>query len=86
MDVIIQILCILISFIYGIFINLFIGFNKKIINKHNLLYEIIFRLIITLLVVLLYVIIIYKINKGIFHIYFIIMVFIGYIISLKKVK
>ena len=86
MDVIIQILCLLISFIYGFFINLFIVFNKKIINKHNFLYEIIFRLIITLLVVLLYVIIIYKINKGIFHIYFIIMVFIGYIISLKKVK
>ena len=87
MNIFIQIVCFLVSFLYGIFIYYFIKYND--FNKKNILFDVLFRLIITFLLVLLYIIVIYKINKGLFHLYFMIMIVIGYLVSFninKKLK
>lgn len=86
MNIIIQLVCIIISFIYGIFIYFFVKLNKKLIYKNNILFQIIYRLVTTFLLVLLYIIIIYKINKGIFHVYFIILIIIGYLFITNNIK
>ena len=86
MNILIQLICIIVSFLYGVFINLFIRFNKRVIINSNLLYEIIYRLITTFLLVVLYIVIIYKINNGIFHEYFLITMLLGYVIYNKRVK
>ena len=85
MNVLIQILCISISFVYG-FIS-FIGYkyNNKLGNNY-FIWQLIFNLFYSFISVLLYVIIIYKINGGIFHIYFIFSLIIGYIMSNYIVK
>ena len=83
MDVKIQLICILMSFLYGILTNISILFNKKINNKLlNLTKDLLYIYII----VLFYILIIYKLNKGIFHIYFILFILLGYKLSKKYVK
>ena len=79
----IQVLSFIISFIYGIIFYLLTRFNNYILeNKHKVL-----RFIITLVfivdVVILYVYLMYKVNNGYFHIYFIIVVIIGFVIMNK---
>ena len=78
MDVKIQIICMLISFLYGIFIRITSLFNKK----QNIIKDLLYIYII----VLLYTIIIYSINKGIFHIYFLMLILLGYLVSKKYVN
>ena len=85
MNVIIQIICMLVSFIYGILINLLIIFNQKIFKSNNLFINIFFKMLYSFIIVLLYVILIYKINKGVFHIYFLLLMLIGYLLS-RKIK
>lgn len=78
MDVKIQLLCMLISFLYGAFIRITLMINKK----HNIFKDLLYIYII----VLLYTIIIYKINNGIFHIYFLLLILVGYLVSKKHVN
>lgn len=78
MSVKLQILCIVASFIYGIFIKLCNLFNKR----NNILTDLFYVYDL----VILYIIIIYKINLGIFHIYFIFFIIIGYVFMSKNVK
>ena len=86
MSVNIQLICILISFVYGIILKVFNMIHNKIINNYNIYINIICNLIYTYIVVLLYIILIYKINRGIFHIYFIIILLLGYFLMSKYVK
>ena len=75
----IQIISILVSFIYGMFIYILMRFNnmfKGIIKDLLFIYD----------MVILYIIIIYKINQGIFHIYFFISLTLGYLGMSKCVK
>ena len=78
MNVSIQILCLLISFIYGMFI--YISYNS--IKKYNIFINLLYVYII----VITYIIIIYKINKGIFHIYFYLLIILGYLFMSRYVK
>ena len=86
MDVKIQLTCMLVSFLYGIFIRIVTIINKRINNNKNLIIHTIIDLLFVYIIVLLYVIIIYKINEGIFHIYFLFLVLLGYILSNKYVN
>lgn len=86
MDAKTQIVILLVSFLYGIFFYYFSLFNGKIIlNKSR-----VFRSLTTILfmynVVLLYVIVVYKINRGIFHIYFFLMIILGFLVGYKVKK
>lgn len=85
MNVFIQIICILISFAYGFIINIGYKYNNKIDNS-NFIWQLVFSLFYSFIGVLLYIIIIYKINGGIFHIYFIISLLVGNIVSNNIVK
>lgn len=86
MDYKLQLLSLLISFIYGILFSLLTNFNYKCLYKTTMPLKILFNIIFILDIVLLYTFIIYKINKGIFHIYFILMILMGYMVSFNKVK
>lgn len=82
----IQLLSLISSFIFGIFFSILTNLNYKYIFSKNVFYKIFFNLIFIIDIVLLYMLLILKINGGIFHIYFIFMVIIGYLLSYKKVK
>ena len=86
MSVSIQLICITVSFLYGIFLKLSNTLNRLLLKKKNIYINIICNFIYTYFIVLLYVIIIYKINKGIFHLYFIIVLILGYYLMSKYVN
>ena len=86
MDVYIQLLCMLVSFAYGIFINITFHINNKLNNNKKTIVKFVVDLLYVYIVVLLYTIIIYLINNGVFHIYFLILMLIGYLISKKSVN
>lgn len=86
MDYKLQLLSLFISFIYGIFFSLLTNFNYKCLYKTSTPLKITFNIIFVLDIVLLYTFIIYKVNKGVFHIYFILMILLGYVISFNKIK
>ncbi len=86
MNVKIQLYSMLVSFLYGIIVCMFNKLNNKYINiKNKFLYYLI-NIIYIYIVVVFYIIIIYKINKGIFHIYFLIFIILGYMFTQKHVK
>ncbi len=82
----IQLISFLVSFLFGIFFFYTNMLNKKIINRQKIHYKYIITFLYIINITLIYIILIYKINKGIFHIYFLIMVLLGYIISLNQLK
>ena len=86
MSVHIQLVCIVVSFLYGILLKLLNTINRLLLKKKNIYINIICNFIYTYFIVLLYVIIIYKINRGIFHIYFIVVLIIGYYLMSKYVN
>ena len=86
MSINIQIICMLVSFIYGFILKLLLIINKLLTKNNNKYINIISKIIYTYIIVILYIIIIYKINKGIFHIYFIILILLGYYLMSKYVK
>ena len=77
----IQLLTFLISFIFGIIFYYLTVLNFKLINdlKKYLIHIITFIYVLDM--VIIYIIILYHLNKGYFHIYFIFMVMIGYLIG-----
>ena len=82
----IQIKTIIISILFGIFLNYFLLINKKIIYNKNIYVKIIGTLSITFLLTLLYFLLIQNINNGVFHIYELICILIGYIVIALKNK
>ena len=84
----VQIPSFLISFIYGVFIFIFLELNYKFLYNEKLTIKIVSTLLIVLFISLLYFIIILKINYGIIHIYFFLSIILGYLftflISKKK--
>ena len=86
MDHKIQLLSFFVSFIFGIFFYITNYFNKKLIHKEKILFQYINTILFIINIVLLYIILIYKINQGVFHIYFIFVTVIGYLIALFNLK
>ena len=82
----IQLLSFFVSFLYGIFFFIVNKLNKKIIKSQKTLFQYISSILFVLNIVLLYIIIIYKINNGIFHIYFIITLILGFVFMVKIEK
>ncbi len=73
-----QIISLVYSFIYGIIFYFLVLINKKYLydNKYAFLIDILFIIDN----VLLYFIILRYINNGVFHIYFLVMLILGYIL------
>ena len=81
-----QIISLFFSFVFGIAFSILIELNQKIISKNKKFLQIILTFIFIIDVVLLYLICVYKINKGIVHWYFVLMVLSGCILEIKCLK
>lgn len=84
-----QLYSFLVSFFYGIIFFALTRFNFYIIEQLNKYLKLIITFIFTMDMVIIYSIIIYKINNGYLHIYFIAMVligfFVGYLVKIDKI-
>ena len=81
MDNKIQIITFLFSFIYGFFYFYLVKLNRYLIKDNNTILKYLDISLFTFDSVLLYIIINYKINKGYFHIYFIITSILGFFLA-----
>lgn len=83
MTLITQIKSLLFSFCFGVFFSFAISMFEKIIYHKKIVYQIINTFLISIFFCLLYFIFIKKINFGIIHIYFILMVLLGMFLDIK---
>ena len=85
MNIKIQILSLLVSFLYGCLLRVCNMLNNELKpNKLFLFY--ITNIIYIFIVVLIYIILLYYVNNGIFHLYFSFFIILGYILMYKCVK
>ena len=82
----IQLICLIYSFCFGILFNLINKLYFKILNRVNILFKIIFYVIYIVLISVLYMYVLFRINDGILHIYFILCILAGYYINVKWCK
>ena len=75
----IQIISFVLSFLYGIFFYIFSTINENILVKKSNFFKLFITLIFIIDIVILYIFLLYKVNNGIFHIYFIVTVILGYL-------
>ena len=81
MDSGIQLISLSISFLYGIIFYYLSIINFKVINNLKNIIKNIITIIYVFDISIIYVILVYKINNGHFHIYFILMAILGYILG-----
>ena len=81
-----QLISFLVSFIFGIIFYLLTTLNFKLIKDFKIWVQNILTFIYVIDIVIIYIIILYHLNRGYFHIYFILMVFVGYITGLFLYK
>lgn len=81
MDYKIQIISFIFSFIFGIFFYMTSLLNYRLITKYPKIIKYIITIIYVLDIALLYVLFMYKINYGVIHIYFVIVLFLGFFVS-----
>lgn len=78
----VQVISFLVSFIYGIVFYLFARFNKAMLSNKNNVIKFLITLVFILDMVILYIYMMYKINFGLIHPYFVIVVLIGYVVMM----
>ena len=76
----VQLLSLIISFFYGIFLYLMLEMWERIIYSCNNFVKILGSFLFVMFHTLLYFLILLKINNGYVHIYFLICILIGYIL------
>ncbi len=81
MNIKIQITTLLFSFLYGIFFSFFLSLNYKFIYSNKKIFRTVISFLVVVISVLIYFIILKKINYGIFHIYEILMITLGFIVE-----
>lgn len=86
MDYKLQLLSFLFSFLFGIFFQVTNYFNQKLIINRKILWQYLITFLYIINIVLIYIVLLYKINQGVFHIYFLLMILLGYLFSLKQIK
>lgn len=83
----IQLVCLFVSFFYGIFLYYANNFNVRVTFSRNILEKIFISILYLFVTSLAYVCFLLKLNGGILHIYFVILIIFGYVfISVKKRK
>ena len=81
-----QLISFIISFIYGIMFALLTIFNFKLIANLKTIYKHLITFMYVLDITIIYIIILYHLNKGYFHIYFILTVFLGFLVGIILYK
>ena len=77
-----QLISFIVSFFYGVIFYYLSLFNFKIIEGLKKYLQNIITFIFVIDIIIIYIIIIYNLNKGYFHIYFIFTVFIGFFVGI----
>lgn len=77
----VQIYSFLYSFFYGIFVFILLEVNYKLLYTGKVIYKIIVSFLFVMFISLLYFYGLVRINNGIIHIYFLMMLFTGYMLS-----
>ena len=86
MDLLVQVKSLVFSFCFGIIFSIIVSFfNSKLYNT-RVRYQIINAFLISIITCLIYFICIKKINNGIVHIYFILMIIIGFYIEKRFIN
>ena len=92
MNIKLQLITFIFSFVYGFIYFYLVKLNRRLTKENKTIIKYIDTSLFTLDSVLIYVVINYKINEGYFHIYFIIILIIGFSIayytekSVKRLK
>lgn len=89
MDYKIQIISFIFSFIFGILFYLTSKLNFNFIKKYNVIFRYLITIAYVLDVSLIYIICMFKINYGIIHIYFVLILFLGFFLAslyCKKIR
>ncbi len=81
-----QIISLIFSFIFGIFFYIVSLFHYKMIRNIPIIFKYLFTFLFMSIISFLYVLLMYKVNYGVIHIYFMIVLFIGYFSSYIYVK
>lgn len=81
MDYKLQILSFLVSFLFGSFFYLTSVLNFKLIRNFSKVLKYFITMIYVLDISLLYVLLMYKVNSGIIHVYFVLVLFIGFFLT-----
>jgi len=82
----IQLLSFFISFLFGILFSFLNELNNKIISKGKKGFKIAITFLFVINISLLYLFLMYKVNEGVIHLYFLLFVVLGYIISFPKIR
>jgi len=82
----IQLISLMVSFIFGIFFYFASLLNYKIIKNYNRFFRYITTFIYMLNVAIIYICLLFKLNNGNVHLYFLIMVFCGFLFGMKLKK
>ena len=86
MDYKVQLISLLISFIFGIAFYFTSLLNYKIIKKYNAIFKYIITFLYMLNISIIYISLLFKINNGNVHPYFILLVLCGFLFGLKIKK
>lgn len=82
----IQLLTLTVSFLFGFIFYYLYKLNYIIIKGKKRFYQSLITILFMYNIVLLYIIIIFNINHGMFHIYFFILIALGFFTNLKLTK
>ena len=80
-----QLLSLLFSFIYGIVIAYLFNLFYSFLNYKDKKYKLLINVLFFLLIFVVYFLLLQRINSGIIHIYFLGMLFLGFILFYKKI-
>ena len=81
MNLKIQIISLLFSFFYGVIFFVLLEINHKLLYEGKILFRIIISFLFVIFMSLLYFLGLIKINNGIIHLYFYMVLFTGYLLS-----
>lgn len=82
----IQLITLAVSYLYGFFFYYLYKINYQIIKKKKRFYQSLITILFMYNIVLIYIIIIFKINNGMFHLYFFIIISLGFYSNIKLTK
>lgn len=74
-----QLISLIFSFIFGVFFYFTSLLNYKFIKKHSVFIQYMITFVYIVDIALLYVLFMYKINYGVIHVYFILLLFCGFL-------
>ena len=86
MELSIQIKTLIISFVYGIILSYMVISHRKYLFCGKLWYRMVFNMVFIFDYTLIYFFILKFINNGVFHVYFLFLLIIGYIFGYNLIK